>query len=57
MKKSSVFLLLFWVIAASQAQTINPDLLNKPWTAQWITGPGDKGLNMWNMAAEVIRNC
>jgi hypothetical protein len=52
MKKSSVFLLLFWVIAASQAQTVNLDLLNKPWTAQWITGPGDKGLNMWNMAAE-----
>jgi alpha-L-rhamnosidase len=52
MKKLSVFLLLFWVIATTQAQTINPNLLNKPWTAQWITGPGEKRLSMWNMAAE-----
>lgn len=26
--------------SALTAQTINPDLLKKPWTANWITGPG-----------------
>ncbi len=54
MKHILILLFMLWVATTSQAQTINPELFNKPWTAQWITAPGNKDLNMWNMAAEPL---
>jgi alpha-L-rhamnosidase len=34
------------------AQQINPELLQKPWKAQWITGPGTP-INRWNATSDV----
>lgn len=34
------------------AQQISPDLLQKPWKAQWITGPG-KPINRFNATSDL----
>ena len=40
MKKWFVLFPLCIVCLASTSQTINPDLLKKAWSANWITAPG-----------------
>ena len=51
MKYFKVFTLIVFVLPGltlfSQSQKINPSILQKPWNAFWITGPG-LPLNMWN---------
>ncbi|WP_332368388.1 hypothetical protein [Spirosoma telluris] len=34
------------------AQPINPDILTKPWKAQWITGPG-RPINRFTAASDL----
>jgi alpha-L-rhamnosidase len=45
--------LLLLAVSASHAQqkNINPDILTKPWPAQWITGPGVP-INQYNAATD-----
>src|SRR5690349_21440429 len=47
LKTVTLLVLFFGLIHAGEAQSINPTLLEKPWNAQWITGPGGS-LNMWS---------
>ncbi|HEY3403814.1 MAG TPA: alpha-L-rhamnosidase C-terminal domain-containing protein [Ohtaekwangia sp.] len=44
-----VFFLVMMILTVVdlKAQVINPVLLEKPWKAQWITGPGDP-VNVWS---------
>lgn len=46
---TTIFLIFFLLkgIVFCQPKNINSSLLQKPWNAYWITGPG-KQLNMWN---------
>ncbi|MBD0365395.1 MAG: alpha-rhamnosidase [Flavisolibacter sp.] len=39
---AKIITILFWVLLSfiTRAQTIDPALLQNPWKAQWITGPG-----------------
>lgn len=45
-------MMLFGVALKSQGQVINADVLNKPWKAQWITGPGIP-INRFNATSDL----
>ncbi len=45
-------MMLFGVALKSQGQVINADIMNKPWKAQWITGPGIP-INRFNATSDL----
>jgi len=48
-KRSCMLWIVFmgWLQPFALAQSINPLLLERPWNAHWITGPGE-ALNVWS---------